>query len=62
MDYKPKFDYKLVTSNIPGYTPKAVLDLFLDELHQAQLDMIDQAVECSDLQDAKDIIEYIKNK
>ena len=39
-----------------------VVDQLLNELHSMQLQMIDEAVENSDCKEAKDIIEYIKNK
>ena len=61
-DYRPRPYYNVVKTDVAESTPKHVLDLFLDELHAAQLEMIDQAVEYSDMQQAKDIIEYIKNK
>ena len=54
MNYAPK----------PYYTmnrKRQIIDAMVDELHTIQLDMIDQAVEYSDLAQAKDIIEYIKN-
>jgi hypothetical protein len=40
---------------------RQIIDAQLDELHTIQLDMIDQAVELSDLSQARDIIEYIQN-
>ena len=41
---------------------RQIIDQTLQELHNLQLDMIDQAVEYSDLRDAKEIINYIKSK
>lgn len=41
-----------------GWMIKETLNL----LHAQQLDMIDEAVEKSNLQQAKDLIDYIKNK
>lgn len=35
---------------------------FLNDLHAVQLDCIDEALEKSDLSDAKAVIEYIKGK
>jgi hypothetical protein len=61
-DYRPRPYYNAIKTDVAESTPKHVLDLFLDELHAAQLEMIDQAVEYSDMQQAKDIIAYIKNK
>lgn len=54
MNYAPK----------PYYTfnrKRQIIDAQLDELHQMQLDMIDAAVDYSDLRDARELIEYIKN-
>lgn len=54
MNYAPK----------PYYTmnrKRQIIDAQLNELHQMQLDMIDQAVDYSDLQQARDVIEYIKS-
>lgn len=34
----------------------------LDNLHETQLEMIDHAVECSDMQQAKDVIKWIMEK
>jgi hypothetical protein len=39
-----------------------IIDNFLNELHATQLDYIDEAVEKSDLRQAKELIDYIKNK
>ena len=39
---------------------RQVIDRQVDELHNLQLDMIDQAVALSDLREAKEIIEWIK--
>jgi hypothetical protein len=38
---------------------RQIIDAQLDELHNMQLDMIDQAVELSDLEQAKEVIKYI---
>lgn len=40
---------------------RQIIDRQLDELHTMQLDMIDQAVEQSDLREAKEIIDWIKS-
>lgn len=48
----------------PYYTfnrKRQIIDAQLNELHQMQLDMIDQAVDYSDLAQARELIEYIKN-
>lgn len=55
MDYSNRF-YK----NIRLSRKRQIIDQTLDELHNMQLDMVDQAVMLSDLQQAKDIINVIK--
>ncbi len=55
MNYAPK----------PYYTfnrKRQVINAVLNNLHNTQLDMIDQAVEYSDLQEAKDVIDWIKER
>jgi hypothetical protein len=61
-DYRPRPYYNVVKTDVAESTPDEVIELFLNELHAAQLEMIDRAVDYSDMQQAKDIIEYIKNK
>jgi hypothetical protein len=56
MDYTPKPYYKVSMSR-----KRQIIDAQLDELHNMQLDMIDAAVEQSDLRDSKELIEYIKS-
>ena len=41
---------------------RMILQHLLDDLHMAQLEMIDDAVDYSDLRDAKELITYIKEK
>ena len=48
MDYTPKPYYKVSMSR-----KRQIIDAQLDELHNMQLDMIDAAVEQSDLQKAQ---------
>ncbi len=55
MNYAPKQYY---TFN----RKRQIIDAQLNELHNMQLDMIDQAVEYSDLQEAKDVIDWIKER
>lgn len=57
MDYSNRF-YKSVRLS----RKRQIIDQTLDELHNMQLDMIDQAVMLSDLQQAKNIINFIKEK
>ena len=56
MNYAPR-PYYHVSMN----RKRQIIDAQLDELHNMQLDMIDQAVEYSDLAQAKEIIDYIRN-
>ena len=41
---------------------RKVIDAFIDELTNMQLDMIDEAVTLSDMQQANDVIKFIKEK
>ena len=55
--------YKSTTYTVNGQSSGTVnLTEFLNELHDIQLDCIDEALEKSDLKDAKDVIAYIKGK
>ena len=40
---------------------RQVINPMLNELHEAQLAMIDQAVEYSDLRQAQEVIDYIRS-
>lgn len=40
---------------------RQIIDRQLDELHTMQLDMIDAAVDASDLREAKEIIDWVKS-
>jgi hypothetical protein len=60
MDYRNRYMLAVSKSNAPEKQHVDVMGFVL-ELHQTQLDMIDAAVEYSDMQQAKDIINYIKN-
>jgi hypothetical protein len=40
---------------------RQIIDQQLDELHNLQLAMIDQAVELSDLSQAREVIDYIRS-
>ena len=56
-------NYKSITYTVTGGDGgKVTLTEFLNDLHTIQLDCIDEALEKSDLQDAKDVIAYIKAK
>lgn len=56
MNYAPKPYYRVSMNR-----KRQIIDAQLDELHNMQLAMIDEAVELSNLQQAKELIEYIKN-
>jgi hypothetical protein len=45
-----------------GWRKRQIIQQTLDDLHTQQMDMIDAAVDASDLRDAKELIEYIRNK
>ena len=45
-----------------GWRKRQIITSVLSDLHATQLDMIDEAVEKSDLSEAKEIIEWIMQK
>ena len=45
-----------------GWRKRQIVDQTLNQLHEMQLQCIDEAVEMSDLKEAKEVIEYIRNK
>ncbi len=51
--------YRRITYRVNN---RVIIDQFLDELHSKQLDYIDEAVDKSDLSDAKAVIQWIKDK
>ena len=55
MNYAPKPYYRVSMNR-----KRQIIDATLDELHNMQLDMIDQAVEYSDCREAKEIIDWIR--
>jgi hypothetical protein len=57
MDYSHRY-YKTVTMS----RKRQIINRQIDELHEMQLDMIDQAVDASDLREAKEIIEWIRTQ
>ena len=57
MDYSHRY-YKTVTVS----RKRQIINRQLDELHEMQLDMIDQAVDASDLHQANEIIEWIQSR
>ena len=56
MNYAPRPYYRVSMNR-----KRQIIDNMVDFLHEQQLDMIDEAIEYSDLRQAKEIIEYIKN-
>ena len=48
--------------NAKGWRKRQIIDEAVAYLHNLQLDMIDEAVDKSDLSQAKEVINYIKNK
>jgi hypothetical protein len=59
MDYRPKYNYYEVNVN---NLKQIVVQLHLNRLHSYQLDMIDEAVNKSDLSQANELIKYIMEK
>ena len=57
MNYAPKPYYRVSMNR-----KRQIIDAYVDELHTMQLDMIDEAVDYSDLAQAKELISYIKSK
>lgn len=55
-DYSARY-YRSVSMN----RKRQIIDRQIDELHNIQLDMIDAAVESSDLAEANTIINYIRS-
>ncbi len=51
--------YRRITYKVNN---RVVIDQLLDDLHTIQLDYIDEAVDKSDLSDAKAVIQWIKEK
>ena len=45
-----------------GWRKRQIINTVLSDLHAQQLDMIDAAVDTSDLSDAKEVIEWIMKK
>lgn len=54
--------YSISMTGATGWRKRQIVENTLNELHETQLQMIDEAVEVSDLHEAKEIIEYIRNK
>lgn len=50
--------YTITVANLK----QAMVSIHLNHLHNLQLDMIDEALEKSDLSDAKEVLKYIMDK
>ena len=59
MNYAPRPYYRNLHRSLNR--KRQIIDTYIDELHTMQLDMIDSAVELSDLAQAREIIDYIRN-
>ena len=57
MDYSHRY-YKTMTVS----RKRQIINRQLDELHEMHLDMIDAAVDASDLREANEIIEWIQSR
>ena len=55
MNYAPKPYYRVSMNR-----KRQIIDAQLDELHTIQLDMIDEAVKYSDMTQAREVIDYIR--
>jgi hypothetical protein len=55
MNYAPRPYYRVSMNR-----KRQIIDACVDELHNQQLDMIDAAVEYSDMRQAREIIDYIR--
>lgn len=62
MDKKVNYSVRWTQAYATGWRKRQVVDQFVNELHSMQLDMIDEAVERSDMSQAKELIDYIRNK
>ena len=58
----PNDFYKSITYTIGSRKKQIAIQQTLNYLHDQQLDMIDAAVDASDLSQAKELINYIKTK
>jgi hypothetical protein len=60
-DYNPKFNYNKYTVNTEKLRDKMIA-IHLNFLHNSQLDMIDSAVEKSDWNESRTVINHIMQK
>ena len=59
MNYNQNQKYSRITYKV---NTRVIIDKLLNDLHSMQLDYIDEALEKSDLSQANDIINMIRNK
>ncbi len=57
-DFSPKMYYQVTYLTPSGRRP--AIDALVNMLHEEQLAMIDQAVELSNLREARELIDYIR--
>jgi len=55
MNYAPRPYYRVSMNR-----KRQIIDQQLDQLHNMQLDMIDEAVKYSDMTQAREVIDYIR--
>jgi hypothetical protein len=60
MNYKPKMNYSNMRVTFGNRKRQIQIQQLLNTLHTEYLDMIDAAVELSDLSKANEIIDYIR--
>ncbi len=59
MDYRPKYpQYEVNVQNLK----RAIIQIHLNRMHSYQLDMIDEAVNKSDMKEANEVIKHIMEK
>jgi hypothetical protein len=62
-DYNPRpMKYKIVRMPTPQELKEILLNSHLEYLHNTQLDMIDEAVEKSNMTESKELLKYIMEK
>lgn len=59
---KPNYSIRWTQPYTLNTLKRQVIDKMLDELHETQLNFIDEAVDKSDLRQANELIDYIRNK
>jgi hypothetical protein len=59
-DYRPKTGYRNQVYSLSR--KRQIIDAMVDDLHEQYFDMIEQAVELSDLAQAREVIDYIRTR